>query len=255
MAVFGPMPSKYHGGFRADGALYFHHRRCGFLARQGPRLGGPRGALAGPWLLGAPAQARPLSQRRSRHHVALRAWRGLRHQRRRRDRSRPRPLRALHGRCRPQDRLGLLGARLFERAGEGAPRRLPRQDHPGHPACHQRDQGLDRHRRRGGRFHALRDRRHRGRHRGPALLRGDPPVQPGPPARPMHLHAPDAAALSGRLRRAQDQADPALRQGAALHRPSARCAGLPLGGHDPREGARQDRPFLQRAPRIRNPRL
>ena len=30
----------------------------------------------------------------------------------------------------------------------------------------------------GGRFHAVRDRRHGGRYRGAALLRGDPPVQP-----------------------------------------------------------------------------
>ncbi len=55
------------------------------------------------------------------------------------------------------------------------------------------------HRRRRDRLHALRDRRHRRRHRGPAVLRGDPPVRPGQAARPVHLHAPDAPALHGRL--------------------------------------------------------
>ena len=45
-------------------------------------------------------------------------------------------------------RLDLLGPDLLERAGEGAPRRLPRQDHPGDPARHQRDQGLPPDRRR-----------------------------------------------------------------------------------------------------------
>ncbi len=127
-----------------------------------------------------------------------------------------------------QDGFDLLGPDLFQRAGEGAPRRLPRQDHPGDPARHQRDQGLPPHRRGRGRLHALRDRRHRRRHRGPAVLRGDPPVRPGQAPRPVHLHAPDAAALPRRLGRAEDQADPALGQGAARHRHRPGRAGLPL---------------------------
>ncbi len=45
-----------------------------------------------------PAEVRPLHQRRPRHHVALPARRGVRHRGRRGDRSRPRPLRALHRR-------------------------------------------------------------------------------------------------------------------------------------------------------------
>ena len=100
-----------------------------------------------------------------------------------------------------------------------------------------------------GRLHALRDRRHRRRHRGAAVLRGDPPVRPGAAARPVHLHAPDAAALPGRLGRAEDQADAALGQGAARHRHRARRAGLPLGDADPAEGARQAGAVLQRAAR------
>ena len=78
------------------GAVHLHHRRRGLLTRQGSRVGGARRAAAGARLQGAPAQARPLSQRRSGHDVALPARRGLRHRRRRRDRPRPRPLRALH---------------------------------------------------------------------------------------------------------------------------------------------------------------
>ncbi len=47
---------------------------------------------------GHSAEVRSLSQRRSRHHVAVPARRGLRHRRWRRNRPRPRPLRALHPR-------------------------------------------------------------------------------------------------------------------------------------------------------------
>ncbi len=99
-------------------------------------------AVAGARLFGAAAQARSLPQRRSRDDVAVRARRGLRHRRRGGDRPRPRALRALHRGGGAAQRFDLVGADLFQRAGEGAPRRLPRQDHPGHPARHQRDQGL-----------------------------------------------------------------------------------------------------------------
>ena len=70
-------------------------------------------------------------------------------------------------------------------------------------------------------------------------------------ARPVHLHAPDAAALHGGLRRAEDQADAAFGQGAARHRHRARRAGLPLGDADPAEGAREAGALLQRARRRR----
>ena len=51
---------------RSHGAVHFHHRRRGLLTRQGSRVGGARRAVAGARLQGPPAQARPLSQRRSR---------------------------------------------------------------------------------------------------------------------------------------------------------------------------------------------
>ena len=87
------------------------------------------------------AEARPLPQRRPRDDEPVPARRGVRHQRRRRDRPRHRPLRAVpRHRPRPDrerhDRAGLL-----ERDRQGAPRRLPRRHRPGDPAHHQRDQG------------------------------------------------------------------------------------------------------------------
>ena len=50
-------------------------------------------------------------------------------------------------------------------------------------------------RQRRARFRAGRDRRHGRRHRGPAVLRGDPPARQRPAARPRRLHPPDAAAV------------------------------------------------------------
>ena len=45
------------------------------------------------------------------------------------------------------------------------------------------------------RLRPLRDRRHGRRHRGPAVLRGDPPARQRAAARPRGLHPPDADAL------------------------------------------------------------
>jgi preprotein translocase subunit SecG len=77
---FHPPPeSRFEHGRAALGALHLHHRRRGFLARQGAGLGRLGSASAGPRLYRAAAQAGPLSERRPRHDVALRTWRGLRH--------------------------------------------------------------------------------------------------------------------------------------------------------------------------------
>src|SRR5258708_6722045 len=64
---------------RSHGAVYLHHRRRGLLPRQGSRIRSARRAAAGARLQGTAAQARPLSQRRSRDDVALPARRGFRH--------------------------------------------------------------------------------------------------------------------------------------------------------------------------------
>src|ERR1700722_14430706 len=83
-------------GAESNGAVYLHHRRRGLLSWQGSRFSGFRRASAGARLYRPPAQARPLSQCRSGHDEPDPAWRGVRHRRWRRDRPRPRPLRALH---------------------------------------------------------------------------------------------------------------------------------------------------------------
>ena len=85
---------------KAHDAVRFHNRRRGLLAWKRLGVRRPRSASAGARLSRAPAQARSLSQRRSRHDEPLPARRGLRHRRRRRDRSRSRPLRAFHRRDR-----------------------------------------------------------------------------------------------------------------------------------------------------------
>ena len=130
---------------------------------------------------------------------------------------------------------------------QGAARRLSRRHHPGGPARHQRHQGIHPRRQRRLRLRAVRDRRHRRRHRGPAVLRGDPPARQRSAARPRDLHPSHAAAVHHRRRRAQDQADAALGEGAALDRHPARHPAVPLRPADPGRGAPQARPVLQRA--------
>src|SRR6267142_1072979 len=60
---------------KSHGAVHLHHRRRGFFARQGSGIGGTGCAVAGARLQGAAAQARSLSQSRSRNDVAVSAWR------------------------------------------------------------------------------------------------------------------------------------------------------------------------------------
>ena len=119
---------------------------------------------------------------------------------------------------------------------QGAPRRLSRRHHPGHSARHQRHQGLHPRRQRRLRFRALRDRRHGRRHRGPAVLRGHPPVRQRAAARARDLYSPDACAVHPERRRTQDKADAALGQGAALDRHPARHPAVP---HRPRRSRRR----------------
>ena len=72
-----------------------------------------------------------------------------------------------------------------------------------------------------------RDRRHGRRHRVAAVPRGDPPVPPGGRPRQRDQRPPDAGPLHHGLRRAEDEADAALGQGAALDRHPARRPPLP----------------------------
>ena len=128
-----------------------------------------------------------------------------------------------------------------ELIAQGAARRLPRRHGAGDPARHQRDQGIRARRQRGRRLRAGRDRRHGRRHRGPAVLRGDPPARQRSAARPRRLRPPDAAAVHPDGGRTEDQADPALGQGAALDRHPAGYPAVPLRPRDPARGAAQAR--------------
>ena len=237
----------------AHGAVHLHYRRRGLLTREGTGFSGTRRASAGARLLGAPAQARPLSQRRSRHHEPLPARGGVRHRRRGGDRPRPRPLRALHRRAGEEVRQHHHGAHLPADPRQGAARRLPGRHRAGDPArdgCHQGVRALGQ---RGHRFRAGGDRRHGGRHRGPAVLRGHTPARQRAPQGRFGVHPPHPAALHPERGRAQDQADAALGEGAAGNRHPARHPAVPLRPAGADIGAKEDRAVLQRAPRCRDP--
>ena len=141
---------------------------------------------------------------------------------------------------------------LQERAREGAPRRLPRQDGAGDPARHQRDPGV----------HPARRRRRHADEMDVAIVEiggtvGDIESLPFLEAvRQMSLKmGPTNAAfvhltlraVDRRRRRAEDQADPAQRAEAARDRHHARRPAVPRRPADPRRRARQDLALRQRA--------
>ena len=126
----------------SHGAVHFRHRRRGLIAWKRSSFRVPRGAPPGARVQGPDPQVRSLSERRSGDDVAVPARRSLCDRRRGRDRPRPRPLRALHrsllapvGQCHDRPHLP-------RHHRQGAARRLSRRDRPGHPARHQRDQGI-----------------------------------------------------------------------------------------------------------------
>ena len=214
----------------ADEVRLRHRRRC-VLSRQGTDSEFAGRPALQPWPPGHHAEAGPLPQRRPRNDEPVPARRGVRHRGRRGDRPRRRALRAVprHRPLRPGERDDRPGVLRGDR--QGAARGVPRRHRAGHPAHHQRDQVADHGRRRGpgaGRRRHHRDRRHGRRHRVAALPRGRPPGaardRPGQLLLPAHL----AGALHRAVRRAEDQADPALGGRAAQHRYPARRAGLPL---------------------------
>ncbi len=200
------------------------------------------------------AEVRPLHQRRSGHDVPLPARRGVRDRGRRRDRPRPRSLRALH-RLQHEPRLERHGRRhLRHRDPPRAPRGLPRRHGPGGAAHHRRDQAADRADRRvdrrGLRHH--RDRGHGRGHRVAAVPGGDPPVPGGRRTPPLHVHPSDARSLHRPRGRAEDQADAALGQRAAAHRHRPGHAHVPLGGLPVDGDPQEDRPVREPAGRMRS---
>src|SRR5215475_8766642 len=63
---------------KSHGAVHFHHRRRGLFPRKGSGFSGARRSAAGARLQGPPSQTRSLSESRSRHDVAVSAWRSVR---------------------------------------------------------------------------------------------------------------------------------------------------------------------------------
>ena len=134
-----------------------------------------------------------------------------------------------------------------------APRRFPRRHRAGHPARDRGHQGADPPRGRAVRcrHRHLGDRGHHRRHRGPALHRGGAPVQEGDGAGQRAVRPRDARAVYRRGPRGEDQAHPALREGAAILRRAARLHRVPVRSRDHRRRAREDRAVLRRRYRRR----
>ena len=178
------------------------------------------------------------------------AWRGLRYRRRPRRRPRLGPLRALHRRV-PFARVQLhAGFHLPDAYRARAPRRLPRRHRAGHPACDRGYQGticaalaspVER------RHRHLRDRRHDRRHRVPAVHRSchASSRKRRSPGDVLFVHVTLVPYIAASPR-GEDQADAALREGAAFHRRAARLHRVPLRPRDHRRGAREDRAVLRR---------
>ena len=80
-------------------------------------------------------------------------------------------------------------------------------------------------------FVPVRDRRHRRRHREPAVPGGHPPARQRARPRPGDLHPRHPGAVSAGGERAEDQADAALGEGAARASASSRtcCCAAPTG--------------------------
>ena len=235
-----------------ENQVYFRHRRRAFLPRQrtGRSLAGR--SAQGPGPVRHHPEARPLHQRRPRHHEPVSARRGVRHRRRRGNRPRPGPLRTLSRRAHVAEEQHHIGPHLLQRDQQGTSGRLPGRHGSGDPPHHRRNQAYrtqsGRYGQPAGRGHH-RNRRHGGRHRGPALSGGHAPVAVRNGPRQLSEHPPYPGALPALGGRTQNQAHPTQRQGIAVHRHSTRHHPLPLRGAHPGRGQAQDRPVLQRGRR------
>ena len=193
-AFAGVRPPLWIG---AHGAVHFHHRRRGFLAWQGSRLGGARGAPPGARLQGPHAQVRPLSQRRSGDDEPV-----LSTARSTSPTTAPRPTStsaitsaspaSRRRQSRQHHHRAHLPATSSPRSGAATISARPSRSSRTSPT-RSRSSSLAGQRRL--RLRALRDRRHRRRHREPAVLRGDPPARQRPRPRPGGQRPPDAGAV------------------------------------------------------------
>jgi CTP synthase len=179
-----------------------------------------------------PHQARPVHQRRSGHHVAVPARRGVRHRRRRRNRPGSGPLRAFH-QTRMKKANNFTTGQIYksvlekERRGDYLGKTVQVIPHVTNEIQEfiKRGAGI-------GTADAVdvaicRDRRHRGRHRIAAVSGSGAPAQPEARPEQLGLRAPDLPAVDRRGGRAQNQAHPAHRAKAARNRHPARRPAVP----------------------------
>ena len=201
--------------------VHLRDRRRRVVARQGPGVGVDRRAARE--RAGSKVTHRedgPVHQRRPGHDEPVPARRGVRHRRRRRDRPRSRPLRALRlDAHEPEEQLHHRpGLRHGDR--EGAPRRLPRRDGAGDPAHHRRDQSAASARPpRATTSASARSAAPSATSRACRSSRRSASSAGTVGRENVALRPPDAGAVHRHRRRAEDQADAAQREGA--HRASA----------------------------------
>ena len=249
-----PRPNGRRNSYARE--IHLRDRRRGLRIGQGDhcRLFGPSAQAEG--IAGEGPEAGPLPERGPRHHEPLPARGGLRHRRRRGDGPGPGPLRALHRRESGCQLLCLRRKNLLGRPQPGAPGGLPRGHGPDHPPHHRGDQAphLLSGRAGGGRRHRG-DRRHRWGHREPALPGGHPAGGRGAGAAQRHVPPRLPRRRHPRHRGAQEQAHPALRQGAFEHRHPAGRDPLPLRRAGAPGYPGEDLPLLQhpRGPRHPEP--
>ena len=189
----------------------------------------------------AAAQARPLSQRRSGDDEPLSARRGLRHRRRRRDRSRPWPLRALHRPPRHRSRTisppaGSIrtssprsGAAIISARPSRSFRMSPT---PSRSSSLDGNEGID--------FVLVEIGGTVGDIEGLPFFEAIRQLGNELPRGHCDLYASDASAVHSQRRRTEDQADPAFGQGAALdrHPAATSCSAAPIAKSRARSAAR-----------------
>ena len=202
-------------------------------------------------LQGAGAEVRPVPERRPGHDEPVPARRGVRHRGRRRDRSRHRPLRALHRRepvaqrrTTPPARSGTRCSARSARASTSAATVQVIPHITNEIKARIRRGGVDADRRRD-----HRDRRHGRRHRVAAVPGGDPPVPARGRSRERALPPRHARPVHRGGRRAEDEADAALGQRAAANRYPPRHRRLPLARRALRRHPREDRALRRRRAR------
>ena len=222
----------------------------GQLGRQGDRGGLDRADAEEPGRVAVRLEAGPVPERGPGDDVAVPARRGVRHRRRVGDGPGPGSLRAVY-RPRAEQLLERhVGADLQRRYRAREEGGVSRRHDPVGASRHGRHQGQD-HRSGGGepgRGDRSRGGRHGWGHRGAAVPRGDPTDAKRGRKGQRLLHPRHVPAIHQDHWGAEDQADPAQREGAAGHRNPARRDPVPQRRACRRRDQGQDRGALRRGP-------